>query len=158
MAKTARKTSPAGGGETPVVTTAATPKAASKAGSKAAAVEPAQAPVSAPPSVPKGGGKAKATPAAPAVEATAPAAAKRAEGLNKPMRASKELAAIVGDEALPRTQVVAKVWEHIKANDLQDPADKRNILADDKLRAVFGRDSCSMFEMQRLLTPHLSAA
>ncbi|MGI4765491.1 MAG: SWIB/MDM2 domain-containing protein [Janthinobacterium lividum] len=79
-------------------------------------------------------------------------------GLMKPMTPSPELAAIIGAEAVPRTAVVAKVWGHIRANGLQDPADKRTIVADDKLRAVFGKDRCTMFEMQKLLSPHLKAA
>lgn len=89
-------------------------------------------------------------------EAPAP---KRASGaLAKPVKPSAELAAIVGAEPLPRTAVVSKVWDHIRANSLQDPVDKRVIVADDKLRAVFGKDRCTMFEMQKLLSPHLTAA
>ena len=70
---------------------------------------------------------------------------------------SKELAAIVGKAPLPRTEVVKKVWDHIRAHSLQDPADKRTILADDKLKAVFGQDKVTMFEMNKLLSPHLAA-
>ncbi len=90
-------------------------------------------------------------------EATAP---KRTAGpgLMKPMTPSPELAAIVGADPMPRTEVVSKVWDHIRAHGLQDPADKRTIVADDKLRAVFGQDRCTMFEMQKLLSPHLTAA
>lgn len=79
-------------------------------------------------------------------------------GLMKPMTPSPELAAMIGAEAMPRTAVVAKVWDYIRANGLQDPADKRTILADEKLRAVFGKDRATMFEMQKLLSPHLKAA
>jgi chromatin remodeling complex protein RSC6 len=78
-------------------------------------------------------------------------------GLMKPMTPSPELAAIVGSEPMPRTAVVAKVWDHIRTHGLQDPADKRTIVADDKLRAVFEQDRCTMFEMQKLLSPHLTA-
>ncbi len=85
--------------------------------------------------------------------------AKRTGGaLAKPVKPSAELAAIVGAEPLPRTEVVSKVWDHIREHDLQDPADKRTIVADDKLTAVFGKDRCTMFEMQKLLSPHLTAA
>ena len=59
---------------------------------------------------------------------------------------------------MPRTAVVAKVWDHIREHGLQDPVDNRVIVADDKLRAVFGRDRCTMFEMQKLLSPHLTSA
>ena len=58
---------------------------------------------------------------------------------------------------LPRTEVVSKVWEYIKANNLQNPANKREILADEKLRAVFGgKDKVSMFEMNKHFAQHLS--
>ena len=85
-------------------------------------------------------------------------ARKPGPGLMKPMTPSPELAAIVGSDPMPRTAVVAKVWDHIRTNGLQDAADKRTIVADDKLRAVFGKDRCTMFEMQKLLSPHLTAA
>ncbi len=96
------------------------------------------------------------TAAAKADAAAAPA--KKAGGaLSKPVKPSAELAAIVGAEPLPRTEVVSKVWDHIREHNLQDPADKRTIVADDKLQAVFGKDRCTMFEMQKLLSPHLTA-
>ena len=81
---------------------------------------------------------------------------KAGASLMKPVQPSPVLAAIVGSAPMPRTEVVAKVWDHIRANSLQDPADKRTIVADDKLRAVFGQDKATMFEMQKLLSPHLS--
>ena len=83
---------------------------------------------------------------------------KAGPGLMKAMKPSPELAAIVGAEPLPRTEVVSKVWAYIREHGLQDPANKQAIQADDKLRAVFGMDRCTMFEMQRLLSPHLTAA
>jgi chromatin remodeling complex protein RSC6 len=83
---------------------------------------------------------------------------KAGPGLTKPYTPSPALAAIVGSDPMPRTAVVANVWDHIRAHSLQDPADKRTIIADDKLRAVFGQDRCTMFEMQKLLSPHLTAA
>ncbi len=52
---------------------------------------------------------------------------------------------------LPRGQVVSKVWDYIRKHNLQNPADKREILADDKLKKVFGRDKCTMFEMNKYL-------
>lgn len=91
-------------------------------------------------------------------KAPSDAPAKKASGaLAKPVKPSAELAAIVGAEPLPRTEVVSKVWDHIRKHELQDPADKRTIVADDKLKAVFGKDRCTMFEMQKLLSPHLTA-
>ncbi len=84
---------------------------------------------------------------------------KRTSGaLYKPVTPSAQLAAIVGTDPLPRTEVVSKVWDHIRKHELQDPTDKRVIVADDKLKAVFGKDRCTMFEMQKLLSPHLTAA
>ena len=80
---------------------------------------------------------------------------KAGSGLMKPMMPTAELATIVGPGPMPRTEVVAKMWVYIKDNGLKNPADGREIIADDKLRAVFGQDRCTMFEMQRLLTPHL---
>lgn len=74
----------------------------------------------------------------------------------KPMKPSRELAAITGDTPLPRTEVVRKLWNHIKKNNLQNPKNKREIIADDKLRPVFGKDRVTMFEMNRYLSKHLS--
>ena len=72
-----------------------------------------------------------------------------------PVTPSKELAEIVGSEALPRTEVVKKMWAYIKRNNLQNPKNKREIMADDKLRPVFGRDAVSMFDMNKHLSKHL---
>ena len=77
-------------------------------------------------------------------------------GLQRPVQPSKELAEITGSDPLPRSQMVKKVWDHIKANNLQNPENKREIVADDKLRAVFGTDRVSMFEMNKHLSRHLS--
>ena len=77
-------------------------------------------------------------------------------GLQRPVTPSRELAEITGSAALPRSQVVSKVWDHIKKNNLQDPNNKREIIADDKLRPIFGKDRVSMFEMNKHLSRHLS--
>ena len=85
------------------------------------------------------------------------AAKKPNPALMKPLQPSAELAAVVGSSPLPRTEVVSKVWEYIKANNLQNPANKREILADDKLQAVFGgKSKVSMFEMNKHFALHLS--
>ncbi|RDI53856.1 SWIB/MDM2 domain-containing protein [Microvirga subterranea] len=87
----------------------------------------------------------------------AQAAKKPNAALMKPLQPSNDLAAVVGSSPLPRTEVVSKLWEYIKANDLQNPENKREILADDKLRAIFGgRDKVSMFEMNKHIARHLS--
>jgi chromatin remodeling complex protein RSC6 len=84
-------------------------------------------------------------------------AAKRGSALSKPLNVSPELAAVVGKGPLARTQVVKKLWEYIKKYDLQDPTNKRNIKADDKLKAVFsGKAIVNMFEMTKLVSKHLS--
>ena len=80
----------------------------------------------------------------------------RQSGLQRPVTPSRELSAITGSDPLPRSQVVSKIWDHIKKNNLQDPNNKREIVADDKLRAVFGKDRVSMFEMNKHLSRHLS--
>jgi chromatin remodeling complex protein RSC6 len=77
-------------------------------------------------------------------------------GLARPVKPSAELAAITGPDPLPRSQVVSKIWDHIKKNNLQNPQNKREIVADDKLRKVFGKDRVSMFEMNKHLSRHLS--
>ncbi len=77
-------------------------------------------------------------------------------GLARPVKPSADLAAIVGSDPLPRSQVVSKVWDHIRKNNLQNPNNKREILADDKLKKVFGVDKCTMFEMNKHLSKHLS--
>ena len=77
-------------------------------------------------------------------------------GLARPVTPSSDLAAIVGSAPLPRSEVVSKVWDHIRKNNLQNPNNKREILADDKLRKVFGTDKCTMFEMNKHLSKHLS--
>jgi chromatin remodeling complex protein RSC6 len=75
----------------------------------------------------------------------------------QPMKPSKDLAAVVGEGPMPRTEVTKKLWVYIKKNNLQDPKNKRNINADDKLNKVFGgKKSVNMFEMTKLVNKHLS--
>ena len=75
----------------------------------------------------------------------------------KPMTISADLAAVVGAGPMPRSEVVKKLWVHIKANNLQDPTNKRNINADEKLKMVFGGKAVvNMFEMTKLVSKHLS--
>ena len=76
-------------------------------------------------------------------------------GLQRPVTPSKELAEITGSAALPRSQVVSKMWEYIKKNNLQNPENKREILADDKLEPIFGKKKVTMFEMNKHLAQHL---
>jgi chromatin remodeling complex protein RSC6 len=102
----------------------------------------------------------KPAPAKGATPAKAAAKAKTAKpatasAFAKPLQPSKELAAVVGSHPLPRTEVVSKVWEYIKKHKLQNEANKREIIADEKLKGVFGRDKVTMFEMNKYLAQHL---
>jgi upstream activation factor subunit UAF30 len=75
----------------------------------------------------------------------------------KEMTPSPELAAVVGNKPMPRTEVVKKLWAYIKKNNLQDPKQKRMINADDKLKPIFGgKKQVSMFEMTSLVNKQLS--
>ena len=75
----------------------------------------------------------------------------------KPMNVSPELAAVVGNGPMPRSEVVKKLWVYIKSKNLQDPNKKRNIVADDALKVVFGGKAVvDMFEMTKLVSKHLS--
>lgn len=79
--------------------------------------------------------------------------------LMKPLQPSADLAAIVGADPLPRPQVVSKMWEYIKSNNLQNPQNKREIVSDDKLKPVFGGlERVDMFQMNKLIGQHLKAA
>ena len=82
---------------------------------------------------------------------------KEGTGIHAPVQPSPELGAIVGNDKLPRSQVISKVWDYIKSNKLQNPENKREILADDKLKKVFGRDKCTMFEMNKYISQHVKA-
>jgi upstream activation factor subunit UAF30 len=74
----------------------------------------------------------------------------------KAMQPDSALGAVVGNSAIPRTEVVKKVWAYIRRNGLQDSKNKRNVNADEKLRAVFGKSTVNMFEMMKLINKHLS--
>ena len=75
----------------------------------------------------------------------------------KPLTPSAILAAVIGEKAVPRTEVTKKIWDYIKKHGLQDAKNKRNINADDKLKAVFGgKKQVTMFELTKLVSNHLS--
>lgn len=77
----------------------------------------------------------------------------------KPMKPSAELAAVVGAEPQPRSEITKRVWDYIKKHDLQDAKNRRQINADAKLKPVFGgKASVTMFEMTKLVNNHLSDA
>ncbi len=87
-----------------------------------------------------------------AAKSTAAKAPRKAAAGKAP---SAALAAVIGNEPVARPEAVKKMWEYIKTHNLQDPKDKRTIVADDKLRAVFGKDSAGMFELAGILGNHL---
>ncbi|WP_323030866.1 SWIB/MDM2 domain-containing protein [Brachymonas denitrificans] len=91
-----------------------------------------------------------------AAKAAAPKKREPNAAFMKPLNPSAELGAVVGTKPLPRTEVIKKLWEYIKANKLQDEQNKRNINADDKLAKVFGKKQVTMFEMAGLIGKHLS--
>jgi upstream activation factor subunit UAF30 len=106
--------------------------------------------------------KATAKAAAPKATAKKAAPAKKAKTARKPNAAfmqtftpSAELSAVIGTTPVARTEVVKKLWAYIKKHDLQNPKNKRNILADEKLAKVFGKKEVTMFELASLIGKHL---
>jgi chromatin remodeling complex protein RSC6 len=82
--------------------------------------------------------------------------AAKTSGLQKPLTPSKELAGVIGAGEVSRGEAVKKIWEYIKKNGLQNPTNKREIIADDKLKPVFdGLDKVDMFAMNKHLAKHL---
>jgi chromatin remodeling complex protein RSC6 len=105
----------------------------------------------------KKGGAKKAAKKAPAKKA-AKKSAKRTPNaaFMKPMTPDAQLAAVVGANAMPRTEITKKLWAYIKKNNLQDAKERRMINADDKLKPVFGgKGKVSMFEMTKLVNKHI---
>jgi upstream activation factor subunit UAF30 len=91
-----------------------------------------------------------------AARRTARAARARSQGLQKAVRPSAELAAIVGRDPLPRTEITKRLWDYIKAHGLQDAQDRRRINADAKLQPIFGgQQQVSMFELAKLVSRHV---
>jgi upstream activation factor subunit UAF30 len=92
----------------------------------------------------------------PAAKKKAGAKRKPNAAFMKPMNPSATLAAVIGSNAMPRTEVTKKIWAYIKKNNLQDKKNRRNINADEKLKPVFGgKAQVSMFEMTKLVNKHL---
>jgi upstream activation factor subunit UAF30 len=131
---------------------ATTKKAGKKAATKSAARKaPAKSAskASARKSVAKGGARKGAAKKAAKKRAPNPA-------FMKPMQPSGDLAAVVGDKAMPRTEITKKVWAYIKKHNLQDAKERRMINADANLKKVFGgKNKVSMFEMTRYVNNHL---
>ena len=73
-----------------------------------------------------------------------------------PLTPSSALAEVVGSKPLPRTQIIKKIWDHIKKNGLQDKKNRRMINADAKLKGIFGSKSqISMFELAKVVSKHV---
>jgi upstream activation factor subunit UAF30 len=89
--------------------------------------------------------------------ATKKTSAKKANSaFMKPLKPSAELAKVVGAAPLPRTEAVKKMWDYIKKHKLQDAKNKRNINADEALKAIFKKNQVTMFELAKILSKHLS--
>jgi len=73
-----------------------------------------------------------------------------------PMKISADLAEVVGEGPMPRTEVTKQLWAYIKKKKLQDPNNKRDILPDAALKKVLGKNRVNMFEMTKLVNKHLS--
>lgn len=99
---------------------------------------------------------AKKTTTKPVKKAASATKRKPNAGFMKPLLPSAALALIIGAAALPRTQVVKKLWAYIHTNKLQDTTNRRNINADAKLKPIFGKNQVSMFEMTKLVNKHLA--
>jgi upstream activation factor subunit UAF30 len=93
-----------------------------------------------------------------AAKAAKPAKRKANPALMKPVQPDDVLAAVVGSAPLARGPLTKKIWDYIKKNGLQDKKNKRQINADDKLKAIFGgKSSVTMFEMTKLVNKHIKA-
>jgi upstream activation factor subunit UAF30 len=130
----------------------ATAKKAAKKGAKKAA--------------PKKAAPKKAAPKKAAKKAAPKKAAKKAAPKKKsarkpnaafmaPLTPSATLAEVIGSKPVPRTEVVKKIWDYIKKNNLQDKKNRRNINADGKLRPLFGKDQISMFDLAKIVSKHV---
>ena len=88
--------------------------------------------------------------------ATKKSARKPNAGFMAPLQPSDELAEVIGNKPMPRTEITKKIWEYIKKNNLQDKANKRMINADEKLKVVFGgKKQISMFELAKVVNSHV---
>ena len=128
---------------------AATKKAAKKAAPKKAAANKA---------APKKATAKKAAPKKAAAKKAAPkkkSARKPNAAFMAPLSLSPAMADVVGSNSLPRTEIVKKIWEYIRKNNLQDSKNRRMINADGKLRPIFGKDQISMFELAKIVNKHV---
>ncbi|HWY11357.1 MAG TPA: SWIB/MDM2 domain-containing protein [Bacteroidia bacterium] len=100
--------------------------------------------------------KAAKKKAAPKKAAKKKSARKPNAAFMKPLTPSSALADVIGSQMRPRTEVVKKIWDYIKKNNLQDKKNRRMINADAKLKVVFGgKGQISMFELAKVLSKHV---
>ncbi len=134
----------------------ASKKAAKKSAPKKAAKKaPAKAAKKA---APKKAAK-KAAPKKAAKKAAKKSGAKRKPNaaFMAPLTPSATLAEVIGNKGMPRTEIVKKIWDYIKKNNLQDKKNRRMINADAKLKPVFGKDQISMFELAKVVNKHVKS-
>jgi upstream activation factor subunit UAF30 len=99
---------------------------------------------------------AKKAPAKKAVKAAKPKVKRKPNAaFMAPKQPHGPLAAIIGDKAMPRTEITKKIWDYIKKNKLQDAVNRRMINADDKLKALFGKAQASMFELTKMVNKYV---
>jgi len=122
--------------------------AAKKGGAKKAATKAAPKKAAA-----KKGGAAKKS--APKKAAGKKSARKPNAAFMAPLTPSSQLAEVIGTKGMPRTEIVKKIWEYIKKNNLQDKKNRRMINADGKLKPIFGKDQISMFELAKVVNKHV---
>ena len=122
-------------------------KASKKAATKKTAAKKAPAK--------KTASKTAAKKAAPKQAAAKKSARKPNAAFMAPLQPDETLASVVGSKPLPRTEIVKKVWDHIKKNNLQDKTNKRMINADDKTRPLFGKNQISMFDLAKIVNNHI---
>ena len=125
-------------------------KASKKAATKKTAAKKAPAKKAAAKTTTKAAGKAASKKAAPKKSTRKPNAAFMA-----PLQPDDTLGAVVGSKPLPRTEIVKKVWDYIKKNNLQDKTNRRMINADAKTRPLYGKDQISMFDLAKIVNDHI---
>ena len=128
---------------------------ASKKGAKKAAPKKAVKKSAAKKSAPKKAAKKAAPKKATKKAAKKKSARKPNAAFMAPLTPSPALAEVIGSKGLPRTEIVKKIWDHIKKNNLQDKNNRRMINADAKLRPIFGKDQISMFELAKVVNKHV---
>jgi upstream activation factor subunit UAF30 len=136
----------------------AAPKKAAKPASKAAPKKAAPKKAAPKKAAPKKAAPKKAAPKKAAKKAAPKkkSARKPNAAFMAPLTASPSLAAVIGNKPMPRTEIIKKIWEYIKKNNLQDKKNRRMINADDKLKPLFGKAQISMFELAKVVNSHVS--